>query len=501
MSDQTSLRRLPAVSRLLEHTALLAVRGEFAPAAIVEAVRTVLEAVRTRLRRGEPVDAASCDPDHLARQAAEHLRRTARPSLRTVINATGVVLHTNLGRAPLSESAAQAAYAAARHYVNLEIDLASGQRSHRQDHIRAALRRISGAESATVVNNCAAATILTLRGVAAGKEVIVSRGQLIEIGGSFRIPEIMAVSGAILREVGTTNITRLSDYEQAIGPNTAALMRIHTSNYRIRGFTRQVPLAELVALGRRHNLVVIDDIGSGLAADLTPWGWTEEPTLQSSVAAGADLVLCSGDKLLGGPQAGIIVGRNVWIQRLERDPLMRAVRPDKITLAALAATLQHYDDPAGAVSQVPVLAALTLDIRRLRERSQQFLERLRSRRLPADLALCDDVTYAGGGSLPDMPIPTVVIAVRPRLMTEAALAARLRIGTPPVVARAADGSLRIDLRTVLPEQEATLADALSDALTGPALADSPMTDRPTPATLLPGSGSSAAPLDDDGAEH
>ncbi len=500
MSDQTSLRRLPAVSRLLEHPLLQALRSEFPPTAIAEAVRTVLQAARQRLRQGEAIDAARCDAEDLARQAAEHLQQMARPSLRTVINATGVVLHTNLGRAPLSEAAAQAAYAAARHYVNLEIDLDSGQRSHRQDHVRAALRRISGAESATVVNNCAAATILTLRGVAAGKEVIVSRGQLIEIGGSFRIPEIMAVSGAILREVGTTNITRLSDYERAIGPNTAALMRIHTSNYRIRGFTRQVSIAELVALGRRYNLVVIDDIGSGLAAELNDPGWSDEPTLRGSIAAGADLVLCSGDKLLGGPQAGIILGRSNWIQRLERDPLMRAVRPDKITLAALLATLGHYVDPTRAVTQVPVLAALTMDINCLRERSLRFVDRLRSRHLPADVTIGDDITYAGGGSLPDVPIPTITIAIRPRTMTEAALAARLRTGTPPVVARVADGSLRIDLRTVFPEQEAALADALSNALTGSALNDPPLTDRPMPTVPPPGSGIPAAPPDDDAAE-
>src|SRR5262245_48665900 len=334
-------RKLPSVNEVLELPNVRALEERHAHETVVAAIRAELDAARQQLGRGDDVD-GQANAERVALRVAQRLDRSMRPRLRAVINATGIVLHTNLGRAPVAEDAARAAYDAARGYLNLELDLESGKRSSRQSVIRDWVCRLTGAEAATAVNNNAAATVIALRALCHGKEVIISRGQLIEIGGSFRIPEIMAVSGAILKEVGTTNITRLSDFEKAIGPNTAALMQIHTSNYRVAGFTESVPLADLVELGHKHGLKVIDDIGSGAMLDFARFGFQGEPVARDSIAAGADLVLFSGDKLLGGPQAGILAGRKEWIQKIEKDPLMRAFRLDKMTLAALEATLRLY---------------------------------------------------------------------------------------------------------------------------------------------------------------
>ena len=317
-------------------------------------------------------------PDAIAARAVERLSRSLKPRLRRFINATGIVQNTNLGRAPISEDADAAAYQAARVYLNLELDLDTGKRSSRQNAIRAWVCRLTGNRSATAVNNNAAATVLALRALCTGKEAIVSRGQLIEIGGSFRIPEIMAVSGARLVEVGATNITRLSDYERAITPETAALLRVHPSNYRVRGFTESASLADLVALGNQRGIAVIDDIGSGALVDFGRFGFTDEPIAGDSVRAGADVVLFSGDKLLGGPQAGILAGKKKWIDRIEKDPLMRAFRLDKMTLAALEATLRLYvrGEP------VPVLQLLALSLDELQTRAETLAARQDTRRRP-----------------------------------------------------------------------------------------------------------------------
>lgn len=453
-------RQLPSVAKLLEHPAVAAAKARHAHADAAAAARAEIEDLRSLLAAspdGPP------DLDALAARVVARLDADAVPHLRPVINATGIVLHTNLGRSPLHEEAARAAYDAARGYLNLELDLGTGKRSSRQDAVRDGIRRITGAEAATAVNNCAAATVIVLRTVAAGKEVIVSRGQLIEIGGSFRIPDIMAVSGATLREVGTTNITRLSDYERAIGPNTAALMRVHTSNYRVRGFTEAVELPELVELGRKHNLPVIDDAGSGQAIDLTPFGLTGEPLVSAGIAAGADLVLFSGDKLLGGPQAGIIAGRASLIQRIEKDPLMRAFRLDKMTLAALEATLRLYRDPQRALRELPTLRMLTVSLAELRQRAEVFAVKLRAVPGIASVEVKEDVAYVGGGSLPDVGVPTAVVAVTAARIGETELAARLRTGTPAVVGRVQDGRLLLDLRTVFERQEEGLLAALRQA--------------------------------------
>src|SRR5262249_13748211 len=379
--------------------------------------------------------------------------------------ATGIVLHTNLGRAPIAEEAARAAYEAARGYLNLELDLETGKRSSRQSAIREWVCRLTGAESATAVNNNAAATVIALRALCQGKEVIISRGQLIEIGGSFRIPEIMGVSGAILREVGTTNITRLADYERAVGPNTGALLQVHSSNYRISGFTKSVPLADLVALGKKHNLKVIDDIGSGALIDFSRFGFQGEPVARNSIAAGADLVLFSGDKLLGGPQAGILAGRKEWIQKIEKDPLMRAFRLDKMTLAALETTLRIYLNEEKALRDVPVLRLLGVGPAELRQRAEQLAVRLREVEGLSAVKVGEDVAFVGGGSLPDQAMKTDVLEVEARALSDAELASRRRTGTPAVMGRLRDGKLVLDVRTVFPHQEAAMVEAVRLAAT------------------------------------
>jgi L-seryl-tRNA(Ser) seleniumtransferase len=457
-------RDLPSMTKLLDAPALVAARERHPPAVITAAARAALDAARARLGSGAPL---AIGLDALAAGVVAELDAQAIPAMRPVINATGVVLHTNLGRSPLHEDAARAAYEAARGYLNLELDLATGARSNRQANVRAGLTAITGAESATVVNNCAAATVIALRAIVAPtpgiaplrNEVIVSRGQLVEIGGSFRIPEVMAVSGAALREVGTTNITRLSDYERAITPSTAALMRIHASNYRIRGYTKSVELSELVALGSKYNLTVIDDAGSGQMIDLAPFGLVDEPLISASIAAGAHLVLFSGDKLLGGPQCGILAGRADLVQRVERDPLMRAFRLDKMTLAALEATLRLYRDPADALRKIPALRMLTAPLAELRRRCEAFAEWLRA--IPGlTVGVRADESFVGGGTLPDVSVPTAVLALSADGVGETELAERLRTGTPAVVGRVQDGRVLLDLRCVFERQEAELLEAV-----------------------------------------
>ena len=456
-------RQLPAVAAVLESPGVQALAPVHGRDAVAAAVRSELELLRERLRTGESLDGAMT-VEAVTEGVARRVEAAAAPMLRSVINATGIVLHTNLGRSPISESAAKAAYDAARGYLNLELDLGSGKRSSRQDPIREVLCPLLGCESATAVNNCAAATVIVLRALAAGREVIVSRGQLIEIGGSFRIPEIMGVSGATLREVGTTNITRISDYEKAIGPNTALLMRVHHSNYRVSGFTEAASLEELVALGRKHNLPVADDVGSGAMIDFARFGLPGDPVIGESLATGADLVLFSGDKLLGGPQAGVIVGKKNLVQKIEKDPLMRAFRLDKMTLAALEATLRLYRNQERALAEVPTLRMLGTPAAEIRRRAEALAARLRG--VPGlNVEVRDDSAFVGGGSLPDLPLPTAVISVAAKGISDESLAERLRAGKPAVMARVQEGRVLFDLRTVFEQQEAELVEAIRVAAT------------------------------------
>ncbi len=457
-------RLLPSVTELLERPELTGSLAAFSREIIVETIRRELD----RLRAGIAANAVSEPPSPaaIAERVVASLHSLNPSKLRPVINATGIVLHTNLGRAPMAESAARAAYDAARGYLNLELDLATGERSSRQDAVREGICRITGAEAATAVNNCAAATVIALRALAAGKEVIVSRGQLVEIGGSFRIPEILEVSGATLREVGTTNITRAADYENAIGPNTGAILRVHASNYKLRGFTQAVGVEELAAIGRKHGVPVIDDVGSGAAVDFAALGFPDEPLVGTGIRAGADVVLFSGDKLLGGPQAGMIAGKKRWIDAIEKDPLMRAVRLDKMALAALEATLAAYRDPVQVFAEVPVLRMLTTPTDELRTRCERLAERLREIEGFASCEVLDDIAYVGGGSLPDQAIPTVVLALAAKGIGEEEFARRLRVGVPAVLARLKNGRVLFDPRTVFDSQDDALVTAIRSAVRG-----------------------------------
>jgi L-seryl-tRNA(Ser) seleniumtransferase len=457
------LRNLPSVNQILDAPALREAEAVHARPLIVAAVRAELEELRQRLTEAPGTDGTP-DAAEIARRVAARLTSEAGPKLRPVINATGVVLHTNLGRAPMAETAADAAREAARGYLSLELDLTSGKRSSRQSAVREWLCRVTRAESATAVNNNAAATVIVLRALCRRKEVVISRGQLIEIGGSFRIPEIMGVSGAVLREVGTTNITRLADYERAIGPDTGALLRVHSSNYRVRGFAKSVPLAELVALGKKHGLPVIDDVGSGALLDFARFGFEDEPVVGESIRAGADLVLFSGDKLLGGPQAGLIVGRKKWIQKVEHDPLMRAFRLDKMVLSALESTLRLYLDEERALSEIPVLRMLATPAADLRLRAEKLAEELKTMPGIAAVLVREDAAAVGGGSLPDQTMPTWSLEIEGETIGDAALAERLRLGTPAVVARIRRGKVVLDLRTVFAWQDADLVEAVRCAV-------------------------------------
>ena len=386
------------------------------------------------------------------------------PSLRPVINATGVILHTNLGRAPLSEHAARRIAETATRYSNLEYDIAKGERGKRDAHTAELLAEIVGAESAIVVNNNAAAVFLVLNSLAKGDEVIVSRGELIEIGDGFRIPDIMAESGAELREVGTTNRTRLRDYENAVTDRTRLFLRVHPSNFRITGFTERPSLEQLVALAKNRQLPLYEDLGSGCLADLSPYG-VSEPVVKATFEAGVSVATFSGDKLLGGPQAGIIAGKKDIVARIRRNPLFRALRVDKLTIAALEATLQAYR--RGAYDEIPALRMLRQTRQELNRRSAAFLETLRPL-VPSDakVEILGGFSVMGGGSTPDQQLPGEIITFTTSRHTPTALEARLRNpeNGPPVIARIEDGRLVIDLRTVFPEEESALAAALASAL-------------------------------------
>ena len=456
----TALRGLPSVDQLLRRLATHADLHGITRARLTALIRETLDQERVRVI-GER--AAPATVEVLAERVVERARRSGLFSLRPVINAQGVVLHTNLGRALLSSLALERLQAVASAYSNLELDLARKERGSRYSHVEAVLRRLTGAEDALVVNNNAAAVLLALETLAHGREVIVSRGELIEIGGEFRIPDIMLRSGAVLREVGATNRTHLRDYADAITSETALLLKVHTSNYRVVGFTADVSSRELVELGRERGIPVMEDLGSGSLVDLRPWGFPYEPTVQETVAAGVDLVSFSGDKLLGGPQAGIVVGRRGIVSRLKKNPWNRALRIDKFTIAALEATLYAYE--AGtALQTVPTLAMLTEPLAAVRSRARGVLRRLTPevrQRLGASVA--DDRGMVGGGALPTVELPTAGVAVGTSGDAAMRIDEALRVGDLPVVGRIAHDRLFLDCRTVLPAQVSLLAQALTGA--------------------------------------
>ena len=439
------LRALPSVDALLLSLEGVAALRDIPRRRLTESVRDVLAAERRRVLEGGGAPLAIAA---LAERVAGLLARGGAFSLAPVINATGVVLHTNLGRALLSPLARERLVSAAQAYSNLEMDVARKERGSRYSHLEGLLRRLTGAPASLVVNNCAAAVLLALETLAHGKEVVVSRGELIEIGGEFRIPDIMRRAGAVLREVGTTNRTHLKDYAVAIGPETGLLLKVHASNYRVVGFTASVPTAELVELGRARGVPVMEDLGSGCLVDLTRYGVPHEPTGPEVVAAGVDLVSFSGDKLLGGPQAGIVVGRGDLVERLARNPLNRALRIDKFTVAALEATLYAYES-GDALTTIPTLAMLTEPLASIRARARRLL-----RRLPADAAralgaaIVESRSQVGGGALPTVELPTAALALGSAARPAQGLDEALRLSRPPVLGRLADDRLLLDCRTI-----------------------------------------------------
>lgn len=448
-------RGLPSVDSVLADQRVRALSAQLSGDTVVGLVREELASARDAIADGHGAPTFEDVVAAIEQRAAVALEPTLRPA----INATGVIIHTNLGRAPLSQHAMDAMAAVSRGYSNLEFNLEAGQRGSRYSHLEEQVRRLTGAQAALAVNNNAAALLLTLSALAAGREVIISRGQLVEIGGGFRIPDVMSQSGAWLVEVGTTNRTYVNDYRESIGEQTAALLRVHASNFRVIGFTKSVPLAELASLAHERSLLMIDDLGSGCLLDTTLFGLSAEPTPQDSIAGGADLVLFSGDKLLGGPQAGIIAGRVDLIDRLRRHPLARALRMDKASIAGLAATLTHYLR-GEALEQVPVWRMIALPVEEVEKRARRWA------RAAGHLAtIVDGRSMIGGGSLPEEGLPTRVVAIAPTPEWSADdLSRRLRASTPPVVARIDDDMLLLDPRTVDPRDDAIVIEALTEAL-------------------------------------
>ena len=444
-ASQEALRALPSVERL-------ATRAELAhlpPEARVRAARRVVEEARQALRSGAPV---APTPESLAGRALALADDALRPALRRIVNATGVLLHTNLGRATLAPSAARAVAAVAAGHANLEVDEETGGRGSRQAHVARLLCELTGAEDALVVNNNAAATFLPVAALAAGREVVLSRGQLVEIGGQFRLPDVIRTAGGVLVEVGTTNRTRIGDYEAALTERTAMLLRVHPSNYRIVGFSEEAPLADLVRLGGEAGVCVADDIGSGALVDLAPFGLGDEPTANGSIAGGADLVWFSGDKLLGGPQAGILIGKARYIAPMKKHPLMRAIRPDKLTLAGLEATLRLYH--AGrAWPEVPILRRIARPADDVREAAERVAASLRGEQASLRVEVVATDSEVGGGSLPGHRLPSWAVAVSDSGRGAGELGRRLRAAPTPVYGRIEKDRLLLDLRAVDADEE------------------------------------------------
>ena len=489
-SQREFLRALPAVDELIEAPELISIIEQYGRSFVVESARSVIEGLRRDILAGKAVDPDELGPGPLAGAVAEAAARIFEPSLRPLINATGVVVHTNLGRSVLAQEAIDAVVEAAASYSNLEYNLEEGKRGSRHDHIRRIIVALTGAEDALVVNNNAAAVLLALSVFARGLDVIVSRGELIEIGGSFRIPDIMKSSLAHLVEVGTTNKTKLADYESAIGPDTAMLLHVHTSNYMVVGFTAEVGIREMVKLGHERGLIVVDDLGSGVLAELP--AVKDEPSVHDSLAAGADIVTFSGDKLLGGPQAGIIVGGSKFIEKMKKHPMARAMRVDKMTLAALQATLSLYLKPEEALKRIPTLRMLGEPDESLKARAEELAMGLRkaveqdaagveskgatglegkgaagaerATGAAAAIGLEQATSKVGGGALPLLELDSWVCSVIPTAMTVDDLATRLRETDPPVIGRIHKERLLLDARTILPGQVDAVVGAVSQAL-------------------------------------
>ena len=455
MTTTNRYRSLPSVDRILSDERVRALVSDGEPGIATALAREALNSARRAIEGGSP---APTD-EQLVENVLGLAAALFEPSLRPVINATGVIIHTNLGRAPLSENAISAMAAVSRGYSNLEFDLEGGERGARYTHLELVLKQLTGTEAAIAVNNNASALLLTLSALGEGREVIISRGQAVEIGGGFRIPDVMRQSGARLVEVGTTNRTYLRDYEAAISPDTVAIMRVHASNFRIVGFTESPSIGDLGRLARDRGLLLLDDIGSGCLLDTTQFGLAPEPTVGESIAADADLVLFSGDKLLGGPQAGVIAGRGELIAQLRRHPLARAVRMDKASIAGLSATLHHYLC-GEALQKVPVWRMISMPLAEVQRRARRW-----AKSMGAPARVVDGRSMVGGGSLPEESLPTKLVSIAGEGTDVSELARRLRTGTPALVARVEHDALLLDPRTVMPDEDRAVVAAVKATLT------------------------------------
>ncbi|MBL7181096.1 MAG: L-seryl-tRNA(Sec) selenium transferase [Pseudomonadota bacterium] len=464
--QQALLRMLPGVDRVLELAKPDPFFENIPKSVLVRSVRAAVEDLRRAILDNSPdIDATNLTDALVLGKVKTSVKAAIRPNLRRLINATGVVVHTNLGRSLLPADAIENLVTIAGRYSNLEFDLLKGARGSRYSNVEDILCEVSGAESAMVVNNNAGAVLLSLNTIANGKTVIVSRGELIEIGGAFRIPDVMAKSGGILKEVGTTNRTHLKDYESAIENDTGLFLKVHTSNYSIVGFTAQVSLKELVDLGAKYQIPVMEDLGSGTFIDFSRYGLIKEPTVQESVAAGADVITFSGDKLLGGPQAGIIVGKQEILDNIKKNPLTRALRIDKLTLAALEITLRHYRDPDKAVDSIPTLRMLTLPFADIETKARQLktlLEHIGDGRL--QVQLLDMASTAGGGALPLLNLPSKGLGINVQGISPNALEKTLRENEPPIIGRIEEDTFMLDLRTVQDDELAIIKDVFEKLL-------------------------------------
>lgn len=465
MSTKQLLSSLPSVDELLKSPRGAAWQGTFPRRYLLQAIRETIDDYRQAILKG---DLKEFTLEEMLADIQSHVEKLSAFSLQPVINATGIVMHTNLGRSVLPEDVLENVKRIACGYSNLEYEIEEGKRGKRYSHVQRLLNDITGAESSLIVNNNAAAVFVSLSALSRGKEVIVSRGELVEIGGSFRVPDVMSASGATLVEVGTTNKTHLRDYENAITGNTGMLLKIHRSNFRIIGFTKEVEIDELVTLGRKHGIPVMFDLGSGCLVDLKPYGITIEPTVQEVIKTGADIVSFSGDKLLGGPQGGVIVGRRGLIDIIAKYPLMRAVRIDKLTLSAFEAVLMKYLDEDTAKREIPTLQMLLQDPGAIQARAKRIAAGLKKALGGAEdlatAAVISDSSQSGGGALPEIEFETFAVAVRPERISVNKLEERLRLGKPPIVARIKEDALLLDARTIREREIPDLIKGLRAAL-------------------------------------
>jgi L-seryl-tRNA(Ser) seleniumtransferase len=442
---QELLSSLPSVDEILRSNQGIEWQNTYRRRYVIQAIREVIDQRRKDILKGLTSDISE---ESMMAGIEQVIGRLSSFSLRPLINATGIVIHTNLGRSLLSEGALENINRVAGNYSNLEYELEEGRRGKRYSHVKRIVREVTGAEDALIVNNNAAAVMLCLNTLSKGREAIVSRGELVEIGGSFRMPEVMTASGAILREVGTTNKTHLVDYERAINDNTALLVKVHKSNFRVMGFAEEVSVEDLVSLGRKYQIPVMFDLGSGCLIDLKPFGIFDEPAVKDVVSSGVDITTFSGDKLLGGPQGGVIVGKREYIERIQKNPITRAMRIDKLTLAGFESTLMEYVDEEKAIENIPTLRMLLQKPEEIKGRANRIAKRLKKEIRHAHIMVMPDSSRAGGGSLPEKDFPTYVVSIKPNNLSVNEIETRLRAGNPPIIARIREDLLMLDIRTV-----------------------------------------------------